>query len=111
MSFHITNGSGSPHKFTNLILNESNSQNLLFRCENCAAGYFGNAIYGNEDDCKKCACPLTIESNNFSPSCKQREFTFDMNEIPTDLTRIGNRTIDYVCTECPEGYVGDHCEM
>lgn len=82
----------------------------MSRCERCAAGYYGNAIYGTDDDCKKCACPLTIDGNNFSPNCQLKEFTFDMNEIPMDLWHLGNRTVDYVCTQCPEGYAGDHCE-
>ncbi|XP_072763928.1 laminin subunit alpha-1 isoform X2 [Anoplolepis gracilipes] len=66
------------------------------KCDRCAAGYYGIATRGTNEDCKKCACPLSIDSNNFSPSCQLDEST-DINS-------------GYVCTQCPEGYTGDHCE-
>ncbi|XP_077268130.1 wing blister isoform X1 [Temnothorax americanus] len=66
------------------------------KCDRCATGYYGIATRGTSEDCKKCACPLSVESNNFSPSC-QLENPVDMNS-------------GYVCTQCPEGYTGDHCE-
>lgn len=54
---------------------------------------------------------MTIHSNNFSPGCQLKEFTFaDMNEIPLNVHQMGNRTMDYVCTACPEGFDGDHCD-
>ncbi|KAI4487730.1 hypothetical protein M0802_011876 [Mischocyttarus mexicanus] len=66
------------------------------KCDRCTTGYYGIATKGTQEDCKKCACPLSIESNNFSPSCQL--------EDPTDDNS------GYVCTQCPEGYTGDHCE-
>ncbi|KAL6255158.1 hypothetical protein P5V15_013491 [Pogonomyrmex californicus] len=66
------------------------------KCDRCATGYYGIATRGTNEDCKKCACPLAIESNNFSPSC-QLDNPADMNS-------------GYVCTQCPKGYTGDHCE-
>lgn len=49
---------------------------------------------GTSDDCRRCACPLIDDSNNFSPTCQ----TSDAN---------GN----YICTECSDGHFGDHCEF
>ncbi|KAH0951656.1 hypothetical protein HN011_011263, partial [Eciton burchellii] len=66
------------------------------KCDRCAVGYYGIATRGTKEDCKKCACPLSIESNNFSPSCQLDD--------PTNVNS------GYVCTQCPEGYAGDHCE-
>ncbi|VVC37186.1 Hypothetical protein CINCED_3A012310 [Cinara cedri] len=63
------------------------------QCNECVIGFYGNAMEGTPNDCKKCACPLNESTNNFSPTCKS------------------NNAGDYVCTECPEGYTGDHCEM
>ncbi|XP_065577471.1 laminin subunit alpha lam-3-like isoform X2 [Artemia franciscana] len=60
------------------------------QCSECLQGYFGNPALGS---CKRCACPLENASNNFSPSCMI----------------LGNGD-DYVCTECPPGYEGIHCE-
>lgn len=80
------------------------------RCEQCAEGYYGNAAYGNEDSCKKCACPLLVDSNNFATKCMIKEHNFDMNEIPMNLHQMGNQTNEYICLDCPEGFAGDHCE-
>ncbi|XP_023288862.1 laminin subunit alpha-1-like [Orussus abietinus] len=65
-------------------------------CDRCAPGYYGDAIVGAPNDCKRCACPLTLESNNFSPRCQ--------------LDDLSNLEGGYVCTQCPKGYTGDHCE-
>lgn len=62
------------------------------KCERCISGYYGNPLIGNRNDCKRCACPMLEDSNNFSPSCAMD----------------GDK---YFCTQCPEGYTGDHCEM
>lgn len=67
-------------------------------CEVCKDGYYGNATLGTADDCKPCACPLMLPSNNFSPKCELDEEYNDT--IPQQ----------YYCTECPVGYVGDFCE-
>ncbi|XP_017882648.2 laminin subunit alpha-1 [Ceratina calcarata] len=66
------------------------------KCDRCASGFYGIALRGTENDCKRCACPLLIESNNFSPNCQLDD--------PTDADS------GYVCTQCPKGYTGDHCE-
>ncbi|KAK1136595.1 hypothetical protein K0M31_001141 [Melipona bicolor] len=66
------------------------------KCDRCAPGFYGIALKGTPTDCKRCACPLLIESNNFSPNCQLDD--------PTDIDS------GYVCTQCPKGYTGDHCE-
>ncbi|XP_068533568.1 laminin subunit alpha-2 isoform X1 [Anas acuta] len=60
-------------------------------CERCALGFYG-IVRGSPEDCQPCACPLSISSNNFSPSC--------VVEGPSD----------YRCTQCPRGYEGQYCE-
>ncbi|XP_074846691.1 laminin subunit alpha-2 isoform X2 [Carettochelys insculpta] len=60
-------------------------------CERCAVGFYGN-VQGSPEDCHPCACPLTIPSNNFSPSC------------------VVEGRSDYRCTACPPGYEGQYCE-
>ncbi|XP_028393916.1 basement membrane-specific heparan sulfate proteoglycan core protein-like isoform X2 [Dendronephthya gigantea] len=64
-----------------------------FNCELCALGYYGNATKGTSRDCKKCDCPLTVETNLFSESCY----------LDTD----GKST----CTSCKQGYAGRNCEI
>ncbi|XP_061943056.1 laminin subunit alpha lam-3 isoform X4 [Apis cerana] len=66
------------------------------KCDRCAPGFYGIALKGTPNDCKRCGCPLLIESNNFSPNCQLDD--------PTDVDS------GYVCTQCPNGYTGDHCE-
>ncbi|XP_076269984.1 wing blister isoform X2 [Rhynchophorus ferrugineus] len=68
------------------------------QCERCAVGYYGNPLRGTSQDCIRCACPLLEDSNNFSPSCQLDNYNLD-NEG------------GYVCTQCPKGYTGDHCEV
>ncbi|KAM4040964.1 laminin subunit alpha-2 isoform 3-T3 [Anomaloglossus baeobatrachus] len=60
-------------------------------CDQCVQGFYG-LIRGFPDDCRPCACPLHIASNNFSPTC------------------IMQGTNDYRCTACPRGYEGQYCE-
>ncbi|KAJ8920571.1 hypothetical protein NQ315_004710, partial [Exocentrus adspersus] len=70
------------------------------KCERCAPGFYGNPLRGTPTDCKRCACPLLNEENNFSPSC---QLDFFVERVEDE----GN----YVCTQCPEGYTGDHCDI
>ncbi|XP_074675247.1 laminin subunit alpha-2 isoform X2 [Strix aluco] len=60
-------------------------------CERCALGFYG-IVQGSPGDCQPCACPLSISSNNFSPSC------------------VAEGPSDYRCTACPPGYEGRYCE-
>ncbi|XP_049867060.1 laminin subunit alpha-2 [Pectinophora gossypiella] len=60
-------------------------------CERCLPGHYGNPVQGS---CSPCACPLYLPSNNFSPNCAL-------------ATAEGD---EFVCTQCPDGYTGDHCE-
>lgn len=55
-------------------------------CERCLEGYYGDARQGTTDDCKPCPCP-----NN--GTCQQ----FSNKEV--------------VCTNCPDGYGGDLCNI
>ncbi|KAK2825049.1 hypothetical protein Q7C36_018976 [Tachysurus vachellii] len=61
-------------------------------CEQCAAGFFGDASAGTPEDCQPCACPHTDPDNQFSPTCES----------------LGNG--DYQCTACQPGYTGQYCE-
>ncbi|XP_041979514.1 laminin subunit alpha-1-like [Aricia agestis] len=61
-------------------------------CERCLPGHYGNPVQGA---CKPCACPLFEAANNFSPNCALASAAGD----------------DFVCTQCPDGYIGDHCEL
>jgi laminin alpha 1/2 len=56
-------------------------------------GYYGDATRGTVHDCKKCKCPLSEESNNFSEKCQMKD-----------------NSDEYVCLNCPVGHSGDHCE-
>lgn len=53
-------------------------------CERCIDGFYGNPTEGTKDDCKPCPC-------HFASRC----------------ILIGEKV---VCTDCPEGHVGDLCE-
>ncbi|GAB1600789.1 laminin subunit gamma-1-like [Argonauta hians] len=55
-------------------------------CEQCLEGFFGDAREGTSEDCKPCPCP-----NN--GTCKQ----------------LDNKEVH--CTNCPQGYGGDLCQV
>ncbi|KAG8442156.1 hypothetical protein GDO86_011091 [Hymenochirus boettgeri] len=61
-------------------------------CDHCLPGYYGNPLHGTHRDCQPCACPLSISSNNFSPTCH----LFGEGEM--------------ICDQCPPGYSGSRCE-
>ncbi|XP_017028327.1 laminin subunit gamma-1 [Drosophila kikkawai] len=55
-------------------------------CDQCAKGFYGNALGGTPNDCKRCPCPN-------DGACLQ----------------INGDTV--ICTECPVGYFGSRCEQ
>uniref|UniRef100_A0A2K5DHR9 Laminin subunit alpha-1 n=1 Tax=Aotus nancymaae TaxID=37293 RepID=A0A2K5DHR9_AOTNA len=61
-------------------------------CERCLPGFYGEPSRGTPGDCQPCACPLTMATNNFSPTCHLN----DGNEV--------------VCDQCAPGYSGAWCE-
>ncbi|KAJ9598480.1 hypothetical protein L9F63_010833, partial [Diploptera punctata] len=63
------------------------------KCEICNPGYYGDATQGTPSDCLRCACPRLEAGNNFSPQCE-----------------LDDNDAGYICTDCPQGYDGDHCE-
>ncbi|KAH8324869.1 hypothetical protein KR074_009874 [Drosophila pseudoananassae] len=77
------------------------------RCERCQLGYYGNPLQGTPQDCKRCACPLAEESNNFSPSCQLKSYNY--RDLNPQFELIEHA--EYICTQCPEGYTGDHCQV
>ncbi|XP_043081584.1 laminin subunit alpha-1 [Puntigrus tetrazona] len=73
-------------------------------CDQCLPGFYGEASEGTPDDCQRCSCPLTLASNNFSPTCVLQapgDFTCDRCE----LGYAGAK-----CERCAEGYYGDPAE-
>ncbi|XP_042199708.1 basement membrane-specific heparan sulfate proteoglycan core protein [Callorhinchus milii] len=61
-------------------------------CNFCAAGYYGDATAGTPEDCQRCACPLSSQENQFSPTCES------------------SGDGGYRCTSCAPGYTGQYCE-
>ncbi|CAB1341121.1 unnamed protein product [Coregonus sp. 'balchen'] len=61
-------------------------------CDQCLHGYYGDPTEGTPEDCRRCACPLTVATNNFSPTC--------VLEGPGQVT----------CDQCQHGYTGTKCE-
>jgi laminin alpha 1/2 len=65
------------------------------QCQQCSVGFYGDARTGAVDACRKCYCPLAVESNNFSPTCH---------------SAAPDNNNGYVCDRCPVGHEGQHCE-
>uniref|UniRef100_A0A3P8YRH4 Laminin, alpha 1 n=1 Tax=Esox lucius TaxID=8010 RepID=A0A3P8YRH4_ESOLU len=61
-------------------------------CDQCLHGYYGDTSEGTPEDCQRCACPLTVATNNFSPTC--------LLEGPGQVT----------CDQCQQGYAGTKCD-
>uniref|UniRef100_A0A674CHK0 Laminin, alpha 1 n=1 Tax=Salmo trutta TaxID=8032 RepID=A0A674CHK0_SALTR len=61
-------------------------------CNQCLPGYYGDTSEGTPEDCQRCACPLIVATNNFSPTC--------LLEGPVQVT----------CDQCQQGYTGTKCE-
>nr|XP_033789904.1 laminin subunit alpha-1 [Geotrypetes seraphini] len=61
-------------------------------CDQCVLGFYGTPSQGTAEDCQACACPLSVPSNNFSPTCH--------------LDKEG----EVICDQCPPGYAGSRCE-
>ncbi|XP_041481150.1 laminin subunit gamma-1-like [Lytechinus variegatus] len=62
-----------------------NHNTMGLSCELCQDGYYGNALEGTPYDCQPCPCPG-------GTNC----FVDNLGEV--------------VCTECPDGYVGNRCD-
>ncbi|XP_070781481.1 laminin subunit alpha-2 [Enoplosus armatus] len=61
-------------------------------CDTCLPGYYGNATRGSPADCQTCTCPLSLPSNNFSPTC-----------------HLGEEG-ELLCDRCQPGYTGPRCD-
>ncbi|KAJ8374971.1 hypothetical protein SKAU_G00055510 [Synaphobranchus kaupii] len=61
-------------------------------CDQCLPGFYGDPTEGTPEDCQRCACPLTVESNNFSPTCHL------------------NGPGEVICDQCRQGYTGAWCD-
>ncbi|KAE8736883.1 hypothetical protein FOCC_FOCC017661 [Frankliniella occidentalis] len=97
----LTFGCGPPGSSLSPELTPCEHNTAGERCERCAEGFFGDALRGLPGDCRPCACPLLLPSNNFSPTC----------ELQTpDVTDNNDVVEDYVCTACPAGHAGKHCD-
>ncbi|XP_055088114.1 laminin subunit alpha-2 isoform X4 [Periophthalmus magnuspinnatus] len=77
--------------FTGHCLNCLDDTTGLF-CDTCSPGYYGDATRGTPTDCRACACPLILPSNNFSPTC-----------------HMGAEGM-VECDQCPPGYSGPRCD-
>ncbi|XP_064610527.1 LOW QUALITY PROTEIN: basement membrane-specific heparan sulfate proteoglycan core protein-like [Liolophura sinensis] len=75
------------------------------RCERCAPGFYGDATVGTPNDCRPCACPLTIPSNRFSPVCHLEQD----GQLTCDRCQQGYTGRD--CGECAQGYRGNPREL
>ncbi|GAB1602266.1 basement membrane-specific heparan sulfate proteoglycan core protein-like isoform X6, partial [Argonauta hians] len=71
------------------------------RCELCKPGFYGVATFGTPNDCRPCACPLTLPSNNFSPTCHMASD----NQVTCDSCRPGYTGRD--CGVCAPGFTGN----
>ena len=74
------------------------------QCQQCSVGFYGDARTGAVDACRKCYCPLAVESNNFSPTCHSA--APPPSSPSDDYGGVGG----YVCDRCPVGHEGQHCE-
>ncbi|XP_028252901.1 laminin subunit alpha-2 isoform X2 [Parambassis ranga] len=61
-------------------------------CDRCLPGYYGDATRGSPADCQRCACPLNLPGNNFSPTC-----------------HLGEEG-EVLCDQCQPGYTGPRCD-
>ncbi|XP_052832935.1 basement membrane-specific heparan sulfate proteoglycan core protein isoform X4 [Octopus bimaculoides] len=71
------------------------------RCETCKPGFYGDATFGTSSDCRPCACPLTLPSNNFSPTC----YLAPDSQITCENCRRGYTGRD--CGVCAPGFTGN----
>ncbi|CAF0708121.1 unnamed protein product [Brachionus calyciflorus] len=60
-------------------------------CESCKEGYYGNALQGTPNDCRKCPCP------NDGPCAEFYNYQSGTNEV--------------VCLKCPAGTKGNLCDL
>ena len=71
------------------------------KCDRCKVGFYGDPTRGTPDDCRPCECPLGVDSNNFSPTCR-------LGGVSSAF--IDNGADAYTCTACPRAYSGSRCE-
>ncbi|XP_078599139.1 laminin subunit alpha-2-like isoform X15 [Branchiostoma floridae x Branchiostoma japonicum] len=86
-------------------------------CENCADGFFGNAVPGADDSgCKRCACPLVNDENKPQKDEVVRVIMRPQNdEVASQYSSFSSTCRkdadgNITCTGCERGYTGRRCE-
>uniref|UniRef100_A0A8C1LL52 Laminin, alpha 1 n=1 Tax=Cyprinus carpio TaxID=7962 RepID=A0A8C1LL52_CYPCA len=82
-------------------------------CDQCLPGFYGDASEGTPDDCQRCSCPLTLESNNVvschllvSPLACDCAHTHGNCNAHTGECICPPHTLGLKCEECEEGHWG-----
>ncbi|XP_078659257.1 laminin subunit alpha-2-like [Branchiostoma floridae x Branchiostoma belcheri] len=87
-------------------------------CENCADGFFGNAVPGADDSgCKRCACPLANDENKPQKQEVVRIIMRPQNDevVASQYSSFSSTCRqdadgNITCTGCERGYTGRRCE-
>ncbi|CAK9294069.1 unnamed protein product [Gordionus sp. m RMFG-2023] len=85
------------------------------RCGSCALGYYYTKdIFENDNSaprrhtCLPCACPLTLASNSFSPTCRPKFINLPDHPLSQNSLETAENLI---CDACAIGYAGDRCQF